>query len=103
MKNSLKIFLPEKKGKFYIDLQSGRQIQRLNVDSMTFSGDITFNFHDEYSNENKLTNEQIKTAYGKYFFNFAQLSPSKVIVDYEAKINSFFTIQYVLIAITWIN
>jgi hypothetical protein len=97
-----KYLVAGEKGKFYIDLQSGRQIQRLTIDIMTFSGDVTFNCHDEYSNENKLTDEQIQTSYDKYFLtnkifynlNFAQLSPSKVIVDYEAKINSFFTIQY---------
>ena len=90
------------KGKFYIDLQSGRQIQRITVDIMTFSGDVTFDCHDEFSSENKLTDEQIQISIDKYFLtnkifyniNFAQLSPTMMIVDYEAKINSFFTIQY---------
>ena len=86
------------KGKFIIDLQSGRKIQRLTVDIMIFSGDVNFNCYDEYSNDLK----DVQISYDKYYLsnkiffnvNLGQQTVGKIIVDYTATLNSFFTIQY---------
>ena len=96
-----KYLISGEKGKIIADLQTGRQVQRITFDIMIFSGDITFNVLDKYSNTN-LNDEEIKITYDKYFLsnkvfihiNLAQLTIDKVIIDYTAEINSFFTIQY---------
>ena len=97
-----KYVLAQEKGKFIIDMQSGRQIQRLTVDIMIFSGDVTFDCHNKYQVSSNLNDEQIQISYDKYYLsnkiyfhiNLAQLSVEQIIVDYSAVLNSFFTIQY---------
>ena len=95
------------KGKFIIDLQSGRKIQRLTVDIMIFSGDVNFNCYDEYSNDLK----DVQISYDKYYLsnkiffnvNLGQQTVGKIIVDYTATLNSFFTINMEFIVIIKIN
>ena len=97
-----KYVISQEKGKFIIDLQSGRQIQRITVDIMIYSGDVTFDCHNKYQVSSNLNDEQIQISYDKYYLsnkiyfhiNLAQLSAEQIIVDYSAVLNSFFTIQY---------
>ena len=97
-----KFVLAQEKGKFIIDLQSGRQIQRLTVDIMIYSGDVTFDCHNKYSLNSNLKDEEILISYDKYYLsnkiyfhiNLAQLTAEQIIVNYTAVLNSFFTIQY---------
>ena len=98
-----KFVVAQEKGKFVIDLQSGRQVQRLTVDIMIYSGDVTFDCHNKYSVSNSnLKDEQIQISYDKYYLsnkiyfhiNLAQLTTEQIYVDYSAVLNSFFTIQY---------
>jgi len=85
-------------GVFKIDLKGGIQIQRLTVDIMIFSGDVSFNVKES---SNKL-GEDIDLHYFKYYlsnkiffhFNFAQLNIYEVEIEFKAELNSFFTIQY---------
>ena len=95
-----KYLVKDEKGKFVIDLQSGRQIQRLTVDIMIFSGDVTFDCSNEFIN-GKL-NEDIQISFDKYYLtnkvyfhiNLAQLTTDKIFINYKAELNSFFTIQF---------
>ena len=97
-----KYVISQEKGKFVIDLESGRQIQRITVDIMIYSGDVTFDCHNKYQVSSNLNDEQIQISYDKYYLsnkiyfhiNLAQLSAEQIIVDYSAVLNSFFTIQY---------
>ena len=89
-----KMVLKGDTGVFKADLKGGIQIQRLTIDIMILSGDVSFNVKDS---SNKLSSgklgEDIDLNYFKYYlsnkvffhFNFAQLKLYEV---------EFFTIQY---------
>ena len=91
-------------GSFKIDLKGGVQIQRLTVDIMIFSGDVSFNVKEDKNklNAGKLGDEDIDLNYFKYYlsnkiffhFNFAQLKLYDLEIEFKAELNSFFTIQY---------
>ena len=96
------------KGIFKADLQTGRQVQRLIFDIMIFSGDVSFeikdkiNTKDQQGSGSKVSGEDIQISYDKYYLankvfyhiNLAQLKIPMVTVEYNATLNSFFTIQY---------
>ena len=95
-----KYVVKEEQGVFRADIQSGRQIQRLTIDIMIYSGDVTFNcYGKDVSDKGK---EVVITSYNKYYLsnkvfyhiNLAQLTIEKVIIEYKAELNSFFTIRY---------
>ena len=99
-----KFVLKGDKGLFQLDLKAGKKIQRLTVDIMIYSGDVSFNFHDfdNKLNNGKLGDEEIEISHYKYFlsnkifyhFNLAQLAYDDFEIEYEASLNSFFTIKY---------
>ena len=102
-----KYVLKGDKGTFKIDFKGGIRIQRLIIDIMIYSGDVTFTAK-EYENaalkssNNKLGEEGIDISHYKYYlsnkivyyFNFAQLPYNSFELDYNAELNSFFTIKY---------
>ena len=96
-----KYAIKDEKGLLYADIQSGRQIQRLTFDIMIFSGDVSFDIYNQYTNE-KLTDEDIQISYDKYYLsnkiyvhiNLAQLTTEEIVIRYNAELNSFFTIQF---------
>ena len=89
------------KGTFIADIQNGRKIQRITFDIMSFSGDINFDF-SKAKTKLKVGDEEIDITYQKYFLsnkihfyiNLAQQSIDEIVIEYNAEINSFFTIQY---------
>jgi len=93
--------LKEEKGTFKLNLGVGVKVQRLTVDIMIFSGDVSFNLKESFENEN-LKDEDIQLSYHKYLlsnkvffhFNLAQLSLIELNIEYTASLNSFFTIQF---------
>ena len=98
-----KYVLKNEKGNFLIDLKGGKKIQRLTIDIMIYSGDISFKvqgFEDNYNL--KLKAEEIEITYYKYYlankifyhFNLAQLIYDSFKIEYKAQLNSFFTIKY---------
>ena len=86
-----KYVLQGEKGSFILDFQEGRQINSVYVDIMLFSGDVIF----ENSNLD-IINYYKNYLANKIFFeyNFVQLKTDKIIINYRAEINSFFTIKY---------
>ena len=78
-------------GSFIADFQEAKIIQRVTFDIMIFSGDVTFT-----------VNENVHVNYDKYYlsnkifihFTLGQRTIDKIIIDYSAEMNSFFTIQY---------
>ena len=97
-----KFVVSGEKGKFYADLKSGRQVQRLTFDIMIYSGDVSFNCYGDNGELVSDLKEDVQISYDKYYLsnkiyfhvNLAQTRASKVVVEYVASINSFFTIQY---------
>ena len=98
-----KFVLKGETGTFKIDLKGGIQIQRLTVDIMIFSGDVTFEVNEgENSLKAGKLGEDIDLSYFKYYlsnkiffhFNFAQLQLYDFELNFKAEANSFFTIQY---------
>ena len=91
------------KGILKLDFKGGMKIQALTVDIMIYSGDVTFNLKGF---DNKLNNDKIKEeieiSHYKYYlsnkifyhFNFAQLVYDNLQIEYNAELNSFFTIKY---------
>jgi len=98
-----KFVLKGETGTFKIDLKGGIQIQRITVDIMVFSGDVSFNVKESADSlkAGKL-GEDIDLNYFKYYlankvffhFNFAQLQLYDLEIEFKADLNSFFTIQY---------
>ena len=99
-----KFVLKGDKGIFKIDLKGGMKIQRLTVDIMVYSGDVTFDLKgfDSKLNNGKLRDEEVELSHYKYFlsnkihyhFNLAQLTFDYFEIEYNAILNSFFTIKY---------
>ena len=87
-----KYVLKDEKGKIIIDLKNGIKIQRLTIDIMIYSGDITFNINnsDDKLDINKyyLSNKIV------FSLNLAQSRIDRIEVEYNAILNSFFTIKY---------
>ncbi len=89
------------KGVINADLKSGVKVQRLTVDIMVHSGDVSFEYLMDKENNLK-KGEGIILDYRKYFlsnkifysFNLAQILNDGVRIQYNADDNSFFTIQY---------
>ena len=89
-----KFVVSGEKGVFIADLQNQKEVQSLTFDIMIFSGDVTFSVRD--------TSQDIQISYNKYYLsnkifiniNLGREKIGQIIVDYTAKINSFFTIQY---------
>ena len=89
-----KFVLKEEKGKFIAEIGKERKINSLNIDIMILSGDVSF----------KLINDLEEISYDKYylankvFFNIIldEKSIEKIILEYKASTNSFFTIQYII-------
>ena len=99
-----KFVLANDKGTLKLDFKGGMKIQRLTVDIMIYSGDVTFslkNFDSKLNNGN-IKGEEIEITHYKYFlsnkifyhFNFAQLTYDSLEIDYTAELNSFFTVKY---------
>ena len=86
-----KYVISEETGSFIADFQNAKIIQRVTFDIMIFSGDVTFT-----------VNENVHANYDKYYlsnkifihFTLGQTVIDKIIINYTAEINSFFTIQY---------
>ena len=94
--------LKGEKGTFVADLQSARKIQRITFDIMIFSGDVNFELGATSSSLQAGKDEEVDINFQKYYLsnkihfyvNLAQLEVEKVTVEFEAVINSFFTIQF---------
>ena len=98
-----KYVLKGEKGSLKADFKSGIKMQRATIDIMVFSGDVRFKLKDDTQNLNgALGDEWIDINYYRYYlsnkifyhFNFAQLALDSIELDYEADLNSFFTIQF---------
>ena len=99
-----KFVLKGEKGIINADLKGGAKVQRLTIDIMVHSGDVSFNVIQDKNNigNNQLKDGQILLDYKKYHlsnkifynFNLAQLPSEGARLEYSADINSFFTIQY---------
>ena len=100
-----KYVLKEDKGDFRLDFKGGIKIQRLTIDIMIYSGDVSFNvqgFTNKLGQKVKLEDEEIEITHYKYYlsnkifyhFNFAQLSYEEMHLSYKADLNSYFTIKY---------
>ena len=99
-----KYVLKGEKGTIMADFKSGIKMQRATIDIMVFSGDVRFKLKGgETQNLNgPLGDEWIDINYFKYYlsnkifyhFNFAQLALDNIELEYEADLNSFFTIQF---------
>ena len=97
-----KYVLKNDKGRFKIDLKKAVKIQRLTIDIMIFSGDVSFNVQNPVSNTNDKLEEEIEFYHYKYYlsnkifyhFNLAQTAIDSLTIEYTAELNSFFTIQY---------
>ena len=89
-----KYLIEGEQGKFIIDLNNGRQIKAVLVDIMIFSGDVTFNcsFPQENIDFNYYKNYMSNKVLINY--NIWNLGLERLILEYSAKMNSFFTIQY---------
>ena len=96
-----KFVIKGEKGSLVADLQEGRKIQRLIFDIMVFSGDVKFTLNKELDQTNSLK-EDIQVSADQYYLSnkvyfhidLAQFTIEKIVIDYEASINSFFTVQY---------
>ena len=88
-------------GIFVADLQSARKVQRITFDIMVFSGDVNFDL-TAAAYSLKAEKEEIDINFQKYYLsnkihfyvNLAQLEVDNVSVEFNAEINSFFTIQF---------
>ena len=100
-----KYVLKEDKGEFRLDFKGGMKMQRVTVDIMIYSGDVSFEllgFNNNLGKKVKLGEEEVEITHYKYylsnkvyyFFNFAQLSFEEIIISYKAVLNSYFTIKY---------
>ena len=94
-----KFVLKEEKGSFLIDLKGGMNIKRMTIDIMIYSGDVSFNVKNYEKNGVNLGADYDYYKYylsNKIFYHFDMNKEAinKVVVDYEAEYNSFFTIQY---------
>ena len=99
-----KYVLAGDKGMIKLDFKGGMKIQRLNVDIMIYSGDVTFEVQGFNSKlkDGKVKDEEIEITRYKYYlsnkifyhFNFAQLAFECVEIEYTAVLNSFFTVKY---------
>ncbi|MBQ6284750.1 MAG: hypothetical protein IJK67_00360 [Bacilli bacterium] len=100
-----KYVLKEDKGEFRMDFKGGMKIQRLTIDIMIYSGDVSFDvqgFNNKLGKKVKLEDEEIEITHYKYYlsnkifyhFNFAQLAYDEMDISYKAELNSFFTIKY---------
>ncbi len=99
-----KFVLKGEKGIFNMNLEGGIKTQRLTIDIMVHSGDVSFKLKNEGSklSNGKLGEEEIDINYYKYYlsnkvffhFNFAQLQVDGAQIEYTAELNSFFTIQF---------
>ena len=86
--------IKEEKGIFRLNIGEGVTLQRLTVDIMVFSGDVSF--------ELKETGESGGFSYHKYFlsnkvlfqFDLSNSYMPEFNIEYTASLNSFFTIQY---------
>ena len=100
-----KYVLKDDKGEIRMDFKGGMKIQRLTIDIMVYSGDVSFNvqgFSNKLGKKVSLEDEEIEITHYKYFlsnkifyfFNFAQLAYEDMIISYKAELNSYFTIKY---------
>ena len=83
----------EEKGYFKLNIGEEVTLQELKVDIMIFSGDVSFNLKESYSNEFSYHKYYLSN---KVYFQF-DLTNSKFTefnIEYSASLNSFFTIQY---------
>ena len=96
-----KYVLKGDKGSFKIDLKKAKKIRALTIDIMIYSGDVSFDVRNPvFSND--LKDEEIEFNHYKYYlsnkifyhYNLAFNKIDYVYVDYNAELNSFFTIQY---------
>ena len=100
-----KYVLIRDKGKFILDLKGVNEIKSLNIDIMIYCGDVTFKILDF---ENNLSNPQLKEenniSHYKYYlsnkvfyqFNFGNVPYEILEIEYQAEVDSFFTIKYVI-------
>ena len=96
-----KFVIKGEKGSLVADLQDGRKVQRLIFDIMVFSGDVKFTLNKEVDETNSFK-EDIQVSADQYYLSnkvyfhidLAQFTIEKIVIDYEASINSFFTVQY---------
>ena len=91
-----KFVLGNEKGELRLDFKGGIEIERLTIDIMIYSGDVTFDIIDFNENENSFI------SYNKYFLsnkivydlNLAKIPFEDISIQYNAIANSFFTIKY---------
>ncbi len=88
-----KFVTKEEKGTFKLDLKSAVEITRLSIDIMIYTGDVTF---DIKNTELYLANNYKYYLSNKihYHFNLLKKTFDSVNIDYQAKLNSFFSIKY---------
>ena len=100
-----KYVLKEDKGEFKLDFKGGMKMQRLTIDIMIYSGDISFEiqgYNNKLGKKVKLGDEEVEITHFKYYlsnkifyhFNLAQFAFDDMILSYKAVLNSFFTIKY---------
>ena len=86
--------IKDEKGTFKLNLGEGVTVQKIFVNIMIFSGDVTFNL--------KENTDQNDFSYHKYYLSNKVLfgldvgksEKSEYNIEYTANLNSFFTIQY---------
>ena len=91
----------EEKGTIKLNLGVGVKLKMATVDIMIFSGDVSFNLKQPH-NGGDSKEEEVTINYNKYLlankvffhFNLDKLSVTELNLEYEASLNSFFTIQY---------
>ena len=97
-----KYVLKNDQGSFKLDFKNAVKIQRVSIDIMIFSGDVTFNVNSLKSNDGKLTDEPIDLNHYKYYLSnkvyfhyiFDQVELTEMTINYKAELNSFFSIKY---------
>ena len=91
-----KYVLNNDRGFIKIDNNEGKNIQLLTINIIIYSGDVSFNVKDnngKYGDENKYYKYYISNKI-LFKFNFALLTNDIIEIEYNALLNSFFTIKY---------
>ena len=87
-----------KKTQYIIDFSMEKTITKVHVDTLVISGDVSFTLHD---NQNKEIDSHKYYLSNKIFYsinlnNESNKNIRRIIVDIEAKVNSYYIIEYKL-------
>ena len=87
-----------KKTQYIIDFSMEKTITKVHVDTLVISGDVSFTLHD---NQNKEIDSHKYYLSNKIFYsinlnNDSNKNIRRIIVDIEAKVNSYYIIEYKL-------